>query len=86
MHEDSVEYRKGWEDGLDRAAREMRDHRLYDAESIINEVPRVPPPLSAEVRLMLKELEVESARRQLARLEAEAQELRVTLAAEAPRV
>jgi hypothetical protein len=74
--EDSAEYRKGWEDGLDRAASEMRDRSLYDAEAIINDVPRVPPPLSVEGRLMLKELEVVSTRRQLVKLEWEAVALR----------
>lgn len=42
------EYRKGWEDGLDRATCELRVRRMFDAENVIEAVPRVPGPWSGK--------------------------------------
>lgn len=38
----SLDYRLGWEDGLDRAAYELRKSKDFDGEAIVDAVPRDP--------------------------------------------
>lgn len=45
----ATEMRKGWEDGLDRALCELRARRLFDAEAVVDNIPRVPSPWSGDV-------------------------------------
>lgn len=45
---DSDEYRKGWEDGLDRADFELRARHMYDAENVVARIPRIPSGWSGE--------------------------------------
>lgn len=48
QNEDEVsdDYFKGWEDGLDRASCELRARREYDAQNVVDAIPRDPAPWS----------------------------------------
>lgn len=45
---DSDDYKKGWEDGLDRALFELHARRMFKAEGVIAQVPRIPSGWSGE--------------------------------------